>query len=278
MDDATAKVDETKNAMMNAHDVAEKFGDIGANSFDAFAEAIANGENAWKAWGDSMRAEIASFIRQLAMAIIKQKIMNALLLEGTDGSPSAASVLSTAMGDKQGNGFNLGGFVKGLFKTTGTTATGGSSGFMGGDTMSGVSKLFGNMMGGATKPQIGGGVLSTLFNFGKKLFGFHRGGVGDSENSFSRLISITPKLHSGGIAGLKENERLRILEEDEGVFTKGQMRAMGTGLGKTAQKLVVNNMIDSGDFVSKGLNDVKGQKAFFNLITNNKQAIKGILR
>ncbi len=187
------------------------------------------------------------------MAIIKQKILNALLKQDDSGSSIAGSI-SKSIGSKDGSGFDVGGFVKGIFKSIPALSGGGGS-------------------------KSGGGLLSTIFNVGKSIFGFHEGGVGDSERTFTRLVNATPKLHSGGIAGLKENERLRVLEEDEGVFTRGQMKAIGAGLSTSnSDKIVVNNMIDSGDFVSKGLNDVKGQKAFFNMITNNKQTIKGILR
>lgn len=49
------------------------------NAFDAMAQAIANGENAAKAFGTAMLQMFAQLLRDIALAIIKQMILNALL-------------------------------------------------------------------------------------------------------------------------------------------------------------------------------------------------------
>ena len=57
------------------------------NAFDAMAQAIANGENAAKAFGTAMLQMFAQLLRDIALAIIKQTILNALLgFTGGQGS------------------------------------------------------------------------------------------------------------------------------------------------------------------------------------------------
>lgn len=56
------------------------------NAFDAMAQAIANGENAAKAFGGAMLQVFAQILRDIAMAIIKQSILNALLKIAKPGS------------------------------------------------------------------------------------------------------------------------------------------------------------------------------------------------
>lgn len=67
-----------------------------------------------------------------------------------------------------------------------------------------------------------GGWMTGLFN------GLHGGGIVGSEATFRRPIRI-PRMHSGGIAGanMSNNEQMTILKKGEGVFTEGQMAAMG---------------------------------------------------
>ncbi|ALP53987.1 hypothetical protein Tel_13045 [Candidatus Tenderia electrophaga] len=73
----------------------------------------------------------------------------------------------------------------------------------------------------------GGDIFGGLFSAGTK----HTGGIVGSENSGSRMVSPAlfagaPRYHTGGIAG---DEVPIIAKRGEGVFTQGQMRAMGGG-------------------------------------------------
>jgi len=55
------------------------------------------------------------------------------------------------------------------------------------------------------------------------LFGFHSGGVGQSEASFTRPVMATlPRFHGG----IGPDEVPAVIQRTEGVFTKGQMAAM----------------------------------------------------
>lgn len=63
--------------------------------------------------------------------------------------------------------------------------------------------------------------------------GYHSGGMVGGEPTFSRRVSTAafsgaPRFHSGGITG---DEVPIIAKKGEGVFTPGQMRAIGAGLG-----------------------------------------------
>lgn len=105
-----------------------------------------------------------------------------------------------------------------------------------------VMGLFGGgMFGGANL----GGLMGVL----------HGGGIVGSEGS-RRFVSMLPKFHSGGISG---DEQLSVLRKGEGVFTPGQMKALG---GDTT---VINMTIHAID--AKGVND------FF---VNNRGVIEGI--
>lgn len=55
------------------------------------------------------------------------------------------------------------------------------------------------------------------------LFGFHTGGVGPAEASFTRPVMATlPRFHGG----IGPDEVPAVIQRSEGVFTKGQMAAM----------------------------------------------------
>lgn len=73
--------------------------------------------------------------------------------------------------------------------------------------------------------------------------GQHAGGIAGEEPTFMRAVSPgvfagAPRFHSGGIAG---DEVPTILQKGEGVFTEGQMKALGSGA-----KMTVNIYNQSG--------------------------------
>ena len=104
------------------------------------------------------------------------------------------------VGSDQSSGGGIGGFVTSLF-------SGGSGGGSG---------------GGSTASTIGG-YLASLF---------HTGGVpGVDSGSGTKALGMInprslPKYHGGGMPGLERNEQVIVVENDEGVFTSGQMAAM----------------------------------------------------
>jgi lambda family phage tail tape measure protein len=88
----------------------------------------------------------------------------------------------------------------------------------------------------------------------------HSGGiVGTSEGSGSRLVSASTfygakRYHSGGVAG---DEVPTILQKGEGVFTKGQMKAMGGG---SNVQIVINNNGSKTEVQQKESIDSRGNR------------------
>lgn len=98
-----------------------------------------------------------------------------------------------------------------------------------------VTKAFGGLSGIGTAPAAAGGnLIGGLLNFLPSLFGFrlfHAGGLGYEAGSTRYLyamdLSSLPRFHDGRAPGVGADEVPAIIRRDEGVFTPGQMRAMG---------------------------------------------------
>lgn len=105
----------------------------------------------------------------------------------------------------------------------------GASGNSGGWANS-LSNLFGI---GSKAASAGGSDISSLSFLESPVDGFHTGGIiGNGEQTFTRsvpsaLFGKATKYHTGGLAG---DEVPAILQRGEGVFTKGQMAAIGSAL------------------------------------------------
>lgn len=122
-----------------------------------------------------------------------------------------------------------------------------------------------------------GGFISGIFR--------HNGGIVNG----SGVTGLVPtaafagamRYHTGGIAGLKPNEVPVILERGEEVLTRDDPRHRANGgmgqQGAPANVKVVN-AIDSGSFISAGLNTDVGQQAILNYISANPNAIKTALQ
>ncbi|MCK1536888.1 MULTISPECIES: hypothetical protein [unclassified Bradyrhizobium] len=110
----------------------------------------------------------------------------------------------------------------------------------------GLGGLFG--IGSSSGAAAQAASASTLAgNTGGAFFGpgFHSGGIVGSEPSFMRMVNPShfagaARLHTGGIAG---DEVPIIARKGEGVFTQGQMAALGAGAmgGGGVTSVVVNN-------------------------------------
>lgn len=85
---------------------------------------------------------------------------------------------------------------------------------------------------------------------------YHTGGIVGSEPTSMRYVhpahfNDAPKFHTGGIAG---DEVPIIAKRGEGVFTPGQMAALGGGGGSSAPNIIINNHTDAQPQVSTGSN------------------------
>lgn len=128
----------------------------------------------------------------------------------------------------------------------------------------------------------GGGIAGAI---GKL---FHSGGVAGETSNRTRAVSPmwfanAARYHEGGFAGLKPGEVPAILEEGERIRTVEQEKALQERLraGETPAgqmpDINVNNYLDSGSFVSAGLNTKVGQHAIMNFISANTRSINRAL-
>lgn len=85
--------------------------------------------------------------------------------------------------------------------------------------------------------------------------------------------------HTGGIAGLKPNEVPAILERGEEILPEKDPRHRNNGNDATGgdRGVKIVNAIDSGGFVSEGMNTKVGERAVMNFIRSNRSAIKSVL-
>jgi tape measure domain-containing protein len=111
---------------------------------------------------------------------------------------------------------------------------------------------------------------------------FHEGGtVGQGGKSVSVSPSVflgAKRYHRGGLPGLKKDEVPAILQTGEEVLSRKDPRnVLNSGGSPAMQNIKVVNTIDSGSFISEGLNSVEGQKSVMNYIRANKAAVRNVL-
>ena len=134
-----------------------------------------------------------------------------------------------------------------------------------------LQSMYGGAAGGV------GGMIAGIFR--------HQGGLangsGHSRSLPMGIFANAVRYHTGGIAGLKPNEVPAVLERNEEVLTRDDPRHIlnggGAGAGGGSTNVKVVNMIDSGEFVSEGLNSTVGEKAILNFMRNNRSAVKSAL-
>lgn len=135
----------------------------------------------------------------------------------------------------------------------------------------------------------GGGIgsfISGIFGTGHTggVVGSSRIGSGNGTRRLNPAIfTHAPRYHDGGIAGLKPGEVPAVLQESEEVLTRDNPRHVlngGGGSSAAAAPQVHNkivNMIDSGSFVSEGLDTKQGEEAVFNFMSTNRTKIRSII-
>ena len=94
-----------KTAVVTGKQINESIADKGANALQNFAERIADGESAVKAFGASFLQMAADFLREIAMMIARTAVLNAI--GGASG------------GGGGGAGGTIAGWVSGLFRHNG---------------------------------------------------------------------------------------------------------------------------------------------------------------
>lgn len=140
-----------------------------------------------------------------------------------------------------------------LADTLANAALGGGSK---GGGLGGLLGLFGSAFssaGGSVNPNVSGADLALFY---------HGGGIAGQGRDVRRVpagvFNGAPKYHGGGLAG---DEVPAILRKGEGVFTQGQMKALGAGASPdkapAGQPITVNQYITTTDTVSKTELDAK---------------------
>ncbi|UVK46816.1 phage tail length tape measure family protein [Mesorhizobium sp. AR07] len=76
-----------------AQQMNERLAEIGGNAFSAFAQALANGENAMQAFFNALKQGVAEYLIEIGKAIIKQTIFNAI--SGGSGAGGSGGVGGT---------------------------------------------------------------------------------------------------------------------------------------------------------------------------------------
>ncbi|CAO3459788.1 hypothetical protein [Azospirillum argentinense] len=71
---------------------------------------------------------------------------------------------------------------------------------------------------------------------------YHAGGIAGEEGMMrlDRLFGSATRYHGGGVAGLKRDEVPAVLRRGEGVFTEGQMDALGAAIGRGGAQPVIH--------------------------------------
>ena len=88
----------TEKTLVDAKKANEDMAQVGASAFGAFAEAVANGENAAQAFWNALRQGIANFIIEITTAIMKQMLFNAISGGATGGTGGAGGWISSIAG------------------------------------------------------------------------------------------------------------------------------------------------------------------------------------
>ncbi len=121
----------------------------------------------------------------------------------------------------------------------------------------------------------------------------HTGGLVGSQRigSGNQIRAVNPivfanaqRFHNGGLPGLKPNEVAAILKKNEEVLSTNDPRNVLNG-GANPQSAAKNqkqtikivNAIDSGSFISAGLDTPEGEEAILNFMRNNANSIKSVM-
>lgn len=131
-------------------------------------------------------------------------------------------------------------------------------------------------------PGFGGAPVGTGHTGG--IVGSSRVGSGNSTRKVNPAIFAgAMRYHTGGFPGLRPGEVPVIAKEGEEILNEHDPRnalnggASPAAAGASSVDLKIINTIDSGEFVSQGIQTRPGQRAFMNFITDNSSVIRAKL-
>lgn len=154
--------------------------------------------------------------------------------------------------------------------------------------ITGITKIAGSVAGGYSggggegmtsagwTGTSGGGTVATNAS------GWHGGGVpGADRPSFYRIVPAGMFAHAKRYhEGIGPGEEAAVIKKDEGVFTAGQMKAMGAIMNRQAEPAVVKvniTNVTSPDLLDAHLATGRGQNSILNVISSRAGTIKRIL-
>lgn len=234
----------------NARNLAESFSDKASNGLSTAVDAIGAAAAGTKSWGEALgdvRTAFlrfaGDFLREIGMMIAKQAILNAMQ------SSSAGS----------------GGGVFGILAT-------------------GLNALLGGGAGAGATMSSAGSILGT----GAQSFVVHSGGVVGSTLPRRREVDSAafigaPRMHTGGVPGLANDEYATILQKNEEVLSADNPRNILNGGGKqeTAatppQPINVFNTIDQDSFANALFSGDRAKKGLVNVIRADVNTFKSVL-
>lgn len=185
-------------------------------------KALTDYANEWKSTSEKMEGLLVDTFHGISDALADAVTTGKLDLEDF-----SKSILQTFLRIQTNSAFSA---IFDLINGEG----GESGGGIFGKIASGLGSLIGSAFGGSSTPAIGsGGSVPTN----------HTGGIAGREASFFKSVSPgafvgAPRYHNGGIAG---DEVPSILRRGEGVFTEGQMKALGSAGKANVTVNVINN-------------------------------------
>lgn len=135
-----------------------------------------------------------------------------------------------------------------LFKSVGGGSGGG--GLVGSLLRSAGGSMSGSMQASFSGTSLGSSGFGSGAAYGNADLGLflHSGGIAGQEHTFTRPVDPTvfrhaPRFHTGGVAG---DEVPAVLKRGEGVFTPGQMKALGGGSGDMKLTIINNTSAPIG--------------------------------
>ncbi|KAA5604427.1 hypothetical protein F1188_16345 [Roseospira marina] len=183
-------------------------------------------------WLDDLTDRFVNFVKtgKFAFADFAEAILADILRIQVQ---AAAAKMGTSIMDGIGNA--LSGITSGLFGTTGATSN-----------VSTPLSLVGDRVPTVSNAQLGGI--------------YHSGGIAGVENMqpIEKMFASARRYHNGGFAGLRSDEVAAKLRRGEGVFTEGQMKALGMNNARPVEVNVINQTGQQVDAKSQQRFDARG--------------------
>jgi tape measure domain-containing protein len=273
------------------------------NAFDSIGKNIGGLITHTESWRQSIHGiesafadMAASVLEDIAKIILKQQLLQMFGLDekgnggGTGGVGGFVSSLFGGGGDLSssdarlngGGGASGGGFLSSLF--------GGGGGFLSGlfggggadPLASGPSSILSAADAGAGLPgdAAASGAADSLSSLLPDLsaFAFHSGGVvgqgGMRRSADSSWFANAPRMHSGGVAGLKSDEVPAILQRGEKVTAKN---VPDKGAQRTPQIAIRNILVDDTAGIHAAMASSEGEKIVLTHIKRNAGTVRSVV-